>query len=87
MGFILKESGIQLSSQIGTVSPDPVLWIKPKLRASLPAKIARHVLDAALGTVASRKLLSGKYLLFNTWAHKEFGYIIILHACFLREQY
>jgi hypothetical protein len=37
-------------------SPEPTLFIKPNFKASLPTKMARQVMEAALGALASKKL-------------------------------
>lgn len=62
--------------------PEPTRLISPSFKTSLPATIALQVLDVALGVESAIKFLLWGYLERSTWEHNEFGFIIILHACF-----
>ena len=58
--------GSQLSSQISTDYPSPILHTAPLLMTSLPLSILRQAYEAELGLAASMMELFGKNLALNT---------------------
>ena len=58
--------GSQLSSQISTDRPSPILHTTPLLMTSLPLSILRQAYEAELGLAASMMELFGKNLALNT---------------------
>jgi hypothetical protein len=73
--------GTQLSLKIFTVLPSPIPQVTPWARSSRPYRILLHVNDEDRGFGAFQKSVSGKYLPFNTRAHKEFGSVNKRHPC------
>jgi hypothetical protein len=74
--------GIQLSCLILMEVPEPTPHLRPFNSSSLPNKIEHQVKDAALGLLADRKSVSGKYRPFKTLAHIDDGSVRRRHHCF-----
>jgi hypothetical protein len=62
--------------------PEPTPHLRPFNSSSLPNKIERQVKDTALGLLADKKSVSGKYRPFNTHAHSNDGSIKRRQHCF-----
>ena len=79
--FRSELEGIHGSSHVFTVSPEPILQIKPFLKVSSPFRILCHVKEDPFLCFGFNKSPSAKYLALNILAHKESGFSRRRQAC------